>query len=518
MHIRAFVVLLALVVTDALGGAALQTPGPSLAKPNIVVFMVDDLGWQDTQVPFAATPTPFNQRYRTPNELRLAADGMKFTDYYAAAPVCSPTRVTLITGQSPAKTRVTNWTQHEGEDTSAPYPILLPPDWNMNGVSPMPQGAMSHAFTGPLLPGILRDAGYRTIHVGKAHWGAVGTMAADPMTLGFDVNIGGSAAGQPGSYLGMKNYSSGPGPGRFRDVPGLEKYHGTDTFLTEALTIEANRAVDEAVAMKKPFFLHFAQFAVHTPIEADARFMQTYLDAGLPPVEARYASLIEGVDKSLGDVLANVARHGLADNTVVIFMSDNGGLAAHTRAAPVHVQNAPLRSGKGSGYEGGIRVPLVVKWPGHVPRGAVNHTPTITDDIFPTLLDIAGVAHATALTKGTIGRNLRALISGTGTLPKDRPLLWHYPHFWGTKGPGIEPFSALRSGRYKLLFFYGDRRYELYDLDADLGETIDLMKTHQADAVRLSAMMRKSLQDAGAQMPLDPRTKQPVELPTRLAR
>ena len=506
--------LFALFLSSLASLSAAQAPPP--ARPNIILFMVDDLGWQDTQVPLASQPTPFNLRYRTPNELQLAADGMKFTDYYAAAPVCSPTRVTLITGQSPAKTRVTNWTQHEGEDTSAPYPILLPPDWNMNGVSPMSAGHMSHAFSGPLLPGILRDAGYRTIHVGKAHWGAVGTASADPMTLGFDVNIGGSAAGQPGSYLSEKHYSSGPGDGQFRDVPGLEKYWNTGTFLTEALTLEANKALDDAVTMKKPFFLHFAHFAVHTPIEADARFMQKYLDAGLPPVEARYASLIEGVDKSIGDVLANVERHGLTNNTFVIFMSDNGGLAAHTRAAPVHVQNAPLRSGKGSGYEGGMRVPFIVKWPGRVARGAVNHTPTITDDIFPTLLDIAGVANAKTITTGMIGRDMRALISGTGTLPSDRPLLWHYPHFWGVAGPGIEPFSALRSGRYKLLFFYSDRRYELYDLAADLGETTDLIKTRPADAARLSAMMRKSLQDSAAQMPVDPKTKQPVGLPTLL--
>lgn len=482
------------------------------SPPNIIVFLVDDLGWQDTQIPLAELPTPFNERYRTPNELALARDGMKFTDFYAAAPVCSPTRVTLITGHSPVRTRVTNWTQHEDQETSEPYPLLLPPDWNRNGVSPEP---MAHAFTAPLLPNVLRNAGYRTIHVGKAHWGAVGTRGADPMNLGFDVNIGGSGAGQPGSYLGAKNYSDGTAQGKFRDVPGLEKYHGTDTFLTEALTIEANRAIDDAVAMKRPFFLHFAQFAVHTPIEADARFVQKYLDAGLPPVEARYASLIEGVDKSLGDVLANIERHGLTDNSIVIFMSDNGGLSAHTRAPPQHVHNAPLRSGKGSAYEGGIRVPLVVKWPKHVAPGSVSHAPTITDDIFPTLLDVAGVKNAATLTLGLVGRDLRALLTGQNpkSVPDSRPLLWHYPHFWGVNGPGIEPFSALRVGQYKLLFFYGDRRYELYNLATDLGETTNLIDTQRADAARLSALLHNALRDAKAQMPLDPKTQQPVPLP-----
>ncbi len=481
--------------------------------PNIVIFLVDDLGWQDTQVAFAEQATPLNLRYHTPNEMKLAAAGLKFTDYYASAPVCSPTRVTLITGQSPAKTHVTNWTQHEGQDTSEPYPILLPPDWNVNGVSPMGAGAMTHAFTGPLLPNVLRDAGYRTIHVGKAHWGAVGTKGADPMNLGFDVNIGGSGAGQPGSYLSEKHYSSGPGDGQFRDVPGLEKYWDTGTFLTEALTLEANKAIDEAVAMKKPFFLHFAHFAVHTPIEEDARFVKKYLDQGLPPVEARYASLIEGVDKSIGDVLARIEQHGLTNNTVVIFMSDNGGLAAHTRAEPLHTANAPLRSGKGSGYEGGIRVPLIVKWPGKIEPATVTHTPAITDDIFPTLLDIAGVKDTDKITAGMIGRNLRPLLFGKSGPPADRPLLWHYPHFWGVKGPGIEPFSALRAGKYKLLFFYGDRRYELYNLEDDLAETTDLMKTERDVAAKMSKQMRTALDKAGAQMPLDPKTKQPVPLP-----
>ncbi len=488
--------------------------GRDHTPPNIIVFLVDDLGWQDTQLPLADGPTSWNRRYRTPHQLALAASGMRFTDFYAAAPVCSPTRVTLITGQSPVRTRVTNWTQREDEETSEPFPLLLPPDWNRNGLSPHPA---AHAFTGPMLPQLLHDVGYRTIHVGKAHWGAVGTAGADPRQLGFDVNIGGSGAGQPGSYLGTRNYSDGTASGRFRDVPGLERYHGTDTFLTEALTLEANRAIDDAVARRQPFFLHLAHFAVHTPIEADPRFVQRYLDAGLPPVEARYASLIEGVDKSLGDILANVGRHGLTANTIVLFLSDNGGLAAHTRAAPLHVQNAPLRSGKGSAYEGGIRVPLVVKWPDHVAPGSVSHAPTITDDLFPTLLDLAQVPDAARQTRGMLGRNLRGLLTGTGAARSptvaNRPLLWHFPHFWGVNGPGIEPFSAIREGPYKLIYFYGAKRYELYHLGTDLGETTDLVATQPVDAKRLAAHLRTALQRAGAQMPIDARTQRPVTLP-----
>lgn len=510
-RLRRFVASVALVCAAALSGTAAVFQAPTTRAPNIVVFLVDDLGWQDIQLPLYAETTAFNRRYRTPNLVRLAARGMTFTDAYAAAPVCTPTRVALLTGRSPASTHVTNWTQRRDQDTSAPFPLLLPPAWNMNGASP--DLRTPHAFSGPLLPKILREAGYRTIHAGKAHWGAVGTPGADPHALGFDVNIGGSAAGQPGSYLGRKNYSSGKPEEEFRDVPGLDAYHGTDTFLTEALTIEATRAVDEAVARGQPFFLHFAHYAVHTPIETDERFVARYREAGLPPQEAAYASLIEGVDKSLGDVVETLRRLGVLENTIIIFGSDNGGLAAHSRAGDPHTQNAPLRSGKGAAYEGGIRVPLVIAWPGHTRPGSSNRAPTITDDVFPTLLDVARVPNAAGYTRGTVGRDLVPALGGRATLPADRPLVWHYPHFWGAAGPGIEPFSAIRSGRWKLIFFYAGRRYELYDLKADIGETTNLAEKSPAVASRLSRLLRTALSDAGAQMPIDPATRQPVALP-----
>lgn len=415
-------------------------------RPNIVVFIVDDLGWQDVQLPLASAPTRFNVRYRTPALLRLAARGTTFTDAYAAATVCTPTRVALITGRPPAETHVTNWTQHRDQETSADFPGLSPPDWARNGVSP--DSSVPASFTAPMLPVLLRSAGYRTIHAGKAHWGATGTPGADPLAVGFDENIGGSSAGQPGSYLGSKRYSSGPGAGSFRDVAGLEKYHGTETFLTEALTLEANAAVERAVRDGQPFFLHLSHFAVHTPIEADARFAPRYLDEGLDPREAAYASLIEGMDKSLGDVMANLERLGVLDRTLVIFTSDNGGLAAHSRGETVHTANAPLRSGKGSAYEGGVRVPFVVAWPGRGTPGHRSAVPVITDDIFATLLRAAGVRESDRHLQGIRGRDLAPIIDGRSTRSDlERPLLWHYPHFWGVRGPGIEPYSAIRVGR-----------------------------------------------------------------------
>ena len=498
--------------------AASPLPATPQPRPNLIVVVVDDLGWQDIQLPLADSATPSNARYRTPALLALAARGTTFTNAYAAAPVCTPSRVAFITGRMPATTHVTNWTQHRNEETSESFPGLWPPEWARNGVSP--DRATPNAHHGPLLPALLQQVGYRTIHIGKAHWGAVDTPGADPHALGFDVNIGGSGAGQSGSYLPAKRYSSGPGAGRFRDVPGLDQYADSGVFLTEALTREATAAMANAVAQRRPFFLHFAHFAVHTPIERDRRFAQRYLDAGLGAREANYAALIEGVDNSLGDVIAEAERLGVLENTLIVFTSDNGGLSAHSRDGTVHTHNAPLRSGKGSAYDGGLRVPLVIAWPGHGRRGARRHEPVITDDLFATLLEAARVPDAHRYSTGTRAHSLLPLLGAdTGRQHAvsrrftNRPLLWHYPHYWGVAGPGIEPFSALRVGRWKLVHFYGGSRTELYDLDADLGEQQDLAARQPALTRRLLTQLGTSLRAAGAQRPLDATTRREVPWP-----
>ncbi len=437
---------------------------------------------------------------------------MTFTNAYAAAPVCTPTRVALITGRSPAETHVTNWTQHKDGETSVEFPGLRPPDWARNGVNA--DSSVAGTFTGPMLPALLRAVGYRTIHAGKAHWGATGTPGADPLTLGFDVNIGGSSAGQPGSHLGAKSYSSGPGPGKFRDVPGLEKYRGTNTFLSDALTIEAKAAVTAAVRNGQPFFLHLAHYAVHTPIEPDPRFVQRYLDGGLDSREAAYASQIEGVDRSLGEVVAHLEQLGVLHNTLIMFASDNGGLAAHSRDGAPHSQNAPLRSGKGSAHEGGLRVPLVIAWPGHVREGARSATPIITDDIFPTVLGVAQVPARAQLVDGIRGRDLQPVLMGdTTAIDPSRVLLWHYPHFWGVRGPGIEPFSAVRVGRYKLIYYYADRRVELFDLVTDLGETRNRAESDPGTTQRLLGVLAAALRNADAQRPIDAASGREVPWP-----
>jgi hypothetical protein len=276
-------------------------------RPNIIFFLVDDMGWQDTSVPFWNKTTPFNQHFRTPNMERLAKQGRRFTQAYACA-VCSPTRTSIMTGQNAARHRVTNWTLYEDRETSGKTPNLLPPrNWKKQGLQP---------GNAPTLPQVLRDQlGYRTIHAGKAHWGAYDTQGSDPLTLGFDVNIAGHAAGGPGHYHGEKNYGNAEPGGRTRPwgIPGLEAYHGSDIHLTEVLTLEAKKAISDSVADQKPFYLYMAHYAVHAPIQPHEAYMSNYrgkkysgTQISIPENEARYASMVEGMDASLGDLMRQV--------------------------------------------------------------------------------------------------------------------------------------------------------------------------------------------------------------------
>ena len=486
------------------------------APPNVIVFLVDDMGWQDTSVPFHTQRTPWNDRYRTPHMERLAASGMKFTQAYAC-PVCTPTRVSLMTGLNAARHRATNWTLHKDTPTDAKHPTIQPPAWNVNGLSPDP--ATPRAVCAATLAQLLRECGYRTIHVGKAHFGAVDTPGAEPRNLGFDVNVAGHAAGGPGSYLAEQGFSAAWRKGsRIWDVPGLEAYHGKDIFLTEALTLEANKAVDRAVADKRPFFLYLAHYEVHVPYAPDKRFIQKYRDAGLDETEAMYAALVEGMDKSLGDVLGNVDRHGLADNTIVIFLSDNGGLSAHGRGGTPHTHNTPLSSGKGSAREGGIRVPMLVRWPGVVKPGSTCNQYVMVDDILPTVLEMTGLEMTGADKRiakrpQVDGVSIVPLLRGGAGYPAERVLVWHYPHVWGPKGPGLGPFSAVRRGDWKLIYYYEDRRLELFNLADDLGEEENLASENPQRLREMTKLLAERLQSLGAQMPSDKRTGQPVQTP-----
>ncbi len=490
--------------------AEVQTPKPK-TQPNIVLFLVDDMGWQDTSVPFWTKKTPFNKRFRTPNMERLAASGVKFTQAYACA-VCSPTRVSLMTGLNAARHRVTNWTLRKNRSQDARHATLAFPKWNMNGLQPV--GGIGSSVHANALPKQLSAAGYRTIHVGKAHFGAQDTPGEDPCKVGFDVNIAGHAAGGPGSYLGTENFGNKKGQHtKPWGVPGLEKYHGKDIFLSEAMTIDANAAVDQAVKDKKPFFLYMAHYAIHVPFKPDKRFYKRYADAGLGRTEAMYAALIEGMDKSLGDILKNVKRHGLTDDTIVIFMSDNGGLSAGGRGGKRHTHNKPLSSGKGSIHEGGIRVPMIVTMPGVTKPKTVCNDYVIIEDFFPTILEMAGVTPAQV--GGVIdGVSFMPLLTGKTTgYKKDRPLFWHYPNKWGPTGPGIGSYSAVRQGDWKLVYYHDTGKYELFNIPADIGEAKNLVAAKPEIRKKLATVLREFLISAKAQMSTVKKTGKVVPMP-----
>ena len=479
-------------------------------RPNVVVFIVDDMGWQDTSVPFHVERTPFNDRYRTPNMERLASEGMKLTNGYASAPVCTPTRTSLMTGRAPARNRITFWTLNRNSDTSGRHPTIKPPAWNVNGLQP---GDI-------VLPEILSGNGYRTIHVGKAHWGTHETPGGDPTNLGFEVNVAGHASGAPGSYYGTHRFKNAKDDTDFSkdsrwDVPGLERFHDEDIYLTEALQVRAVEEIDRAVADDVPFYLHFAPYAVHTPIMPNRRYLDAYAD--LHPKEAAYATMVESMDVALGEVLDALDRNEVAKETIVIFTSDNGGLSAHGRGGQPHTHNAPLNSGKGSAYEGGVRVPWIVRWPGVTEPGSISTVPVVTQDLFPTILEASGVMDDVPDARVVDGLDLREVCAGKTPVSFDeRAIVFHQPHVWGPKGPGIWPYSGLRVGKWKLLYFHAGRRFELYDLSTDLGETEDLSDRHPEVVNELASVLGEWMRDAGAQMSIDTKSGKPVEWPDQV--
>ena len=483
-------------------------------RPNIVLFMVDDMGWQDTSVPFWTEKTPLNERFETPNMERLAQMGTKFTQAYACS-ISSPSRCSLFTGCNQARHRVTNWTLHRNVKVDEANPDMDMPDWNVNGIQPVE--GIELAFPTTSLAQILKDNGYHTIHCGKAHFGAFDTPGADPLNMGFDVNIAGHAAGGLANYYGKERFghdASGRPVSPFA-TPGLEAYWGQDIFITEALTLEAIKALDRAQTKAQPFFLYMSHYAVHIPIQADHRFYQKYKDKGLSDVEAAYATLVEGMDKSLGDLMDYLEKTEQMDNTIIIFMSDNGGLAAAARTAPLHVQNAPLRSGKGSVYEGGIREPMMVYWHGVTRPHSTEDRYLIIEDFFPSILEMAGIAQYKTL-QPVDGMSFVPLLTGQSDPSHDRALFWNTPNTWisgNYRAHGIGQTCAIRKGDYKLVYWYLDGKKELYHIPNDISESHDLAELMPEKVKELSAELGTYLRTVQAQRPVHKATGKPALWP-----
>ncbi len=468
--------------------AATLRVGVGPPRPNILVFLVDDMGTQDTSVPFYDTNgvpvvTAMNRIYRTPNMETLAARGMTFTTAYAM-PVCTPTRSCLMTGMNAVRHHITSWTSVDGSENGLNTTPThdSPAHWRRRGLD---AGDVT-------LPRLLAAAGYRTILCGKAHFGAAPYFGADPRNIGFDVNIAGSAIGNPASYLGTANFGTGD-----HHVTGLAAYHGQDIFLTEALTSEMNTAIGAAVSNGVPFFAYMAHYAVHGPFTSDSRFAANY--PGLSGNALNFATMLEGMDKSLGDILARLEALGVARDTLVVFLGDNGS------DNPIAANNAPpLRGKKGTEWEGGVRVPLLVTWARPDAGNAFQQDLPIAGrsrcadivaafDLFPTLLGVGGVSYGGPAD----GYDLRPYFAGQAGHHRPQELLVHYPH-----DHNGDYFTTLREGDWKLIYRYAPGTFELYNLAADVGEANDLAAGQPERVMALARRMGRTLSASGAQWPV----------------
>ncbi|MBC8356097.1 MAG: sulfatase [Planctomycetes bacterium] len=489
--------------------------GAEQASPNIVVFLVDDMGVMDTSVPFltdeAGAPKryPLNDYYRTPSMERLASMGIRFNNFYAMS-VCSPTRISIMTGQNAARHHATNWINPR-QDNRGPHG---PPHWNWQGLN-------ADSVT---LPRLLQSAGYRTIHVGKGHFGPDDSRGAEPLNLGFDVNVGGSSFGAPGSYYAEENYGLGTKRAHHA-VPHLKKYHGTETFLTEALTIEAKVRLTDSVRADKPFYLYMSHYAVHAPFHSDPRFADNYADSGKPKAAQAFATLIEGMDKSLGDILDHLDELGVAENTLVVFLGDNGSDAplGHQHAVACA---APLRGKKGAHYEGGMRVPFIAAWAKAnatnphqkalpIPIGVIQSQVAAVHDLFPTISSVAGIDSPNDHTAD--GSGLATLLSGARDASRDETFLMHYPH----SPHRSDYFSCYRSGDWKLIYHYFPSKasegshYQLYNLAKDPFESTNLALSKPDKLRSMMGLLIASLEKHEALYPVSKEDNETPQKPKR---
>ena len=441
-------------------------------RPNIIFILADDLGWADLGSYGA-------DLHETPNLDRLARAGVRFTQAYAMS-VCSPTRAALLTGRHAARLHFTVWREssvdRESEAARSQNRLLAP--------------ATAHDL--PLaettIAEMLKAAGYLTFHVGKWH---LGDAAHSPETQGFDLNIGGTHWGAPPTYFWPFRGPFGQAR-EFRYVPGLGVGREGDE-LTDRLTDEALRLIDEAGS--RPFFLNLWHHSPHTPIEAKPALVEKYrrkLAPGMRHRNPEFAAMIETLDANVGRIVAHLQKRRLADRTLLVFTSDNGGYLSPYKGVPV-TNNAPLRSGKGSLYEGGIRVPLLVHWPGVTPRGATIDEPVASMDFFRTFAELVGGNGETA----TDGLSLLPLLRDPrARLPREA-LFFHYPHYYAT----TSPVSAVREGDWKLLEYFEDGRTELYNLREDPSEQRDLAARDPERAARLRERLHRWRREVDAQAP-----------------
>jgi arylsulfatase A-like enzyme len=452
--------------------AAAPAPGDApLGRPNIVLVLVDDMGATDA----ACCGSKF---YDTPNIDRLAAQGMRFTQGYAACAVCSPTRAAVMTGRYPARLGVTDWIRARFQGGEIPKDAKPPDGWVGGKDKPLlcPENALWMNLDEVTIAEALKPAGYVSCHIGKWH---LGPDEWYPTKQGFDFNLGGCDYGQPPSYFDPYQRQGQDG------IPTLPPRKEGE-YLTDREADEAVRFIRDH--KDKPFYLNMAHYAVHTPIQGKPDLVEKY--KAKPPTEqknAAYAAMVQSVDEALGKILAALDDCGIAGRTLVVFTSDNGGLLPVT-------DNSPLRSGKGHPYEGGLRVPLIVRWPGVVAAGQACDAPVCSIDLLPTFCEAAEAPRPKE--RVIDGESIMPLIKRAGNLKRDS-LYWHFPHYRGE----VVPYSIVRQGNLKLIRHWEGPRWELFDLVADPGEQNDLAAARPDDVKRLDARLTDWLSWVGAKLP-----------------
>ncbi len=454
MMIQKVGLLLFLAATRLLCGAE--------GKPNIVFLLVDDLGWGD----FGCYGAEFNE---TPHIDKLAAEGMRFTNAYAACTVCSPSRAAILSGRYPARLHLTDWIAGHNK----PKARLKIPDWKMK---------LDHERV--LLPEALKEAGYATGFFGKWHLLPIGQPDMQqhyPTDHGFDINVGGREWGQP------------KGPGKYFSpfgMPGLDDGKPGD-YLTDKLTDAAVDFIGQN-AGKKPFLLYFSYYTLHSPLMAPKNLVEKYEKKAkgfentknelLNPVRA---GMVECLDNSVGRLVAKLEEMGVAENTIIVLTGDNGGDYQETSGG--------LRDFKGWSHEGGVREPLIAKWPGKIAKGATRDEMVIGMDFYPTFLELAGLKPLPEEHKD--GISIAPLLTGEGKAPERDTLFWHYPHYHRTK-----PYGAIRDGNWKLIEFFEDGELELFDLKSDPAERNNLAKEKPETAADLLAKLKTWRVSVNAQM------------------
>jgi len=452
----------------------------SADRPNVVFILVDDLSWSDLSY-------NGSEVYETPNVDRLSKQGMVFTDFYSAGPVCSPTRASIMTGKYPARTGITTYLISPDRDASHVTPHL-----------PLEEFTIAEAF---------KKNGYATGYIGKWHLGYKNEHWA--ANQGFDVAKGGIDLPRAWAlcYPDCEPPTAKTWPKTHTRF--FSPYHLTHLengpdgeYLTERLTDETVHFIEQH--KDRPFIAFLSFHTVHTPLQAKPEVVEKYrkkikalgLDAKKEENRrerqfqnnANYAAMVQHMDENVGRLLDRLDELRLADNTIVVFTSDNGGKGSVT-------SNLPLRGMKHNLYEGGIRVPLIVRWPGKVAAGSRNGFPLITNDLYPTLLDLVGCPREPR--QHVDGVSFRNVLLGDAQTTSREAIFWHYPH--------SRQEAAVRMGRYKLLHFFNTDRIELYNLEADIGERNDLSKTKLELAERLFAMLKRWQRDVGARFEGDSR-------------